>query len=690
MALTAACSAGMGNISSHHDSDGASDDWQESYGATSEPVPPKGLRNPARANNCFLNADLQALWHCAPFRAALAAGAVHTHPIGAAPCVTCALRSVYAWYEYADETVVPPDDVRVALAQLNVAQNRFKLGAMEDASETLCAILERLHLEALEAREVVRIDSGNAADEACSSACVAHAAFGMEYFWWWRCAVCGASTDPVPHTALTYAASASRIGDAWRSVVNSPRRSGAGGGGGIATAVGASCNPAVVHQGVGGITPKAAQIAGEHRLNANAFGAALSRLAAEDAASEQLAAQRSLAAACVGGGCRSCTPVPERYGLSLPRVFAVTLGWPRLDSTAAEVEDVVSLVHELLDLRQLFHFELTAASSPLAAVDRASYFGDWRAEGEARGRAALRVGAEGREGHAECGASAHTGITAAANRSTLYRLRCVTCFYGRHYISFVASEALRCWVQFDDARWSRVGSWTDVEQRCIKSRYRPTVLFYEQLGPLEVRSDVHRKSWRGESGTVSGSGHSHSTPLTFESSPAVTGTGVGIGRDRIAVDTAPESSRSAGDAVPCISVDVTSDSAINRHSLQLTAATVIPSSVARTPVDVTADSPEVSSNTCPIPARGVIPVAGLPNAIALLDAQQPGRASPAPLSSRDATGRVELPAVPPLLHRARSVRAPKLTDDAASGVQQQQQQQQRSARSSADDHAANT
>ena len=62
---------------------------------------------------------------------------------------------------------------------------------------------------------------------------------------------------------------------------------------------------------------------------------------------------------------------------------------------------------------------------------------------------------------------------------TLYRLRSMVCYYGRHYSAVVLLPELGRWVMFDDATASSIGGWADVRRRCQVGRVQPSVLFYE-------------------------------------------------------------------------------------------------------------------------------------------------------------------------------------------------------------------
>ena len=68
-----------------------------------------------------------------------------------------------------------------------------------------------------------------------------------------------------------------------------------------------------------------------------------------------------------------------------------------------------------------------------------------------------------------------------------YRLSGMICYYGNHYISIVArrlsekSEHRGEFVCFDDDKLQVLGSWEAAQDYCSKSRYQPTLLWYEEI-----------------------------------------------------------------------------------------------------------------------------------------------------------------------------------------------------------------
>ncbi|RHZ39157.1 hypothetical protein DYB31_015667, partial [Aphanomyces astaci] len=107
----------------------------------------KGLTNYVGQNNCFLNVIIQSLWHLDSFRV-LITSSDHTalHSVHDT-CLLCELKEIFTYYEYGEEKTLAPDNVRVALNVLSSQTDRFRLGAMADATETLDTILASMHAD---------------------------------------------------------------------------------------------------------------------------------------------------------------------------------------------------------------------------------------------------------------------------------------------------------------------------------------------------------------------------------------------------------------------------------------------------------------------------------------------------------------------------------------------------------------
>ncbi|KAJ0402389.1 hypothetical protein P43SY_004098 [Pythium insidiosum] len=188
----------------------------------------KGLSNEMGENNCFLNVIIQSLWHLRSCRVLITTGdhALH-HRFGGdeaeqqaaeptpAPvptvCLLCELEQIFILYQFAEEPVLAVDRVRVALG------DRFQLGAMNDATETLEAILDALHWDTFSRmltlrrrQHVASADelSQSALEDAsaivCAPLCVAHLLFQTNLMELRSCAQCGETTEPLMNTDFLY------------------------------------------------------------------------------------------------------------------------------------------------------------------------------------------------------------------------------------------------------------------------------------------------------------------------------------------------------------------------------------------------------------------------------------------------------------------------------------------------------
>ncbi|XP_070543916.1 serine-rich adhesin for platelets-like isoform X2 [Ptychodera flava] len=93
----------------------------------------KGLLNAPGENNCFLNSAVQVLWHLDVFRRSFRL--LTGHACMGNSCIFCALKVIFTQFQYSDETALPPDALRKALAETFKDQQRFQLGCMDDAAE---------------------------------------------------------------------------------------------------------------------------------------------------------------------------------------------------------------------------------------------------------------------------------------------------------------------------------------------------------------------------------------------------------------------------------------------------------------------------------------------------------------------------------------------------------------------------
>eukprot|EP00928_Gymnodinium_smaydae_P030958 TRINITY_DN22878_c0_g1_i1.p1 TRINITY_DN22878_c0_g1~~TRINITY_DN22878_c0_g1_i1.p1 ORF type:complete len:618 (+),score=119.42 TRINITY_DN22878_c0_g1_i1:189-1856(+) len=130
-----------------------------------------GLENEDGENNCFLNAAIQTLWHVRSFRKAIFAAPEHRHNLTSSPagdygltvqdtCCYCALKVLFMQYRYSSQATLPPDSLRVAMSHIYSTRGRFQLGAMEDATETIEALLDVLHASTVSSSSLERAAAG--------------------------------------------------------------------------------------------------------------------------------------------------------------------------------------------------------------------------------------------------------------------------------------------------------------------------------------------------------------------------------------------------------------------------------------------------------------------------------------------------------------------------------------------------
>jgi hypothetical protein len=113
-------------------------------------------------NNCFLNVTIQALWHLGPFR-------IELQKLIGRPSyglknggLLQTLCNLFTQYEFAEQSVLPPTELRESLSSLS---GEFQLGKIADANEVLDYILQHIHDES---------------EEKCPEhhKCLSHAVFG--------------------------------------------------------------------------------------------------------------------------------------------------------------------------------------------------------------------------------------------------------------------------------------------------------------------------------------------------------------------------------------------------------------------------------------------------------------------------------------------------------------------------------
>ncbi|XP_042179461.1 inactive ubiquitin carboxyl-terminal hydrolase 54a isoform X2 [Oncorhynchus tshawytscha] len=156
-------------------------------------APSKGLSNEPGQNSCFLNSALQVLWHLDIFRRSFRQ--LTTHKCMEDSCIFCALKSIFAQFQFSSEKVLPSDALRSALAKTFQDEQRFQLGIMDDAAECFENILMRIHFH---------ISDETKEDICTAKHCIPHQKFAMTLFEQCVCSSCGASSDPLPFIQMVH------------------------------------------------------------------------------------------------------------------------------------------------------------------------------------------------------------------------------------------------------------------------------------------------------------------------------------------------------------------------------------------------------------------------------------------------------------------------------------------------------
>uniref|UniRef100_A0AAX7TAC7 USP domain-containing protein n=1 Tax=Astatotilapia calliptera TaxID=8154 RepID=A0AAX7TAC7_ASTCA len=160
---------------------------------TTSIAPSKGLSNEPGQNSCFLNSALQVLWHLDIFRRSFRQ--LTTHKCMEDSCIFCALKSIFAQFQYSSDKVLPSDALRSALAKTFQDKQRFQLGIMDDAAECFENILMRIHFHIADETK----------EDICTARhCIPHQKFAMMLYEQCVCSSCGASSDPLPFIQMVH------------------------------------------------------------------------------------------------------------------------------------------------------------------------------------------------------------------------------------------------------------------------------------------------------------------------------------------------------------------------------------------------------------------------------------------------------------------------------------------------------
>ncbi|KAI8521635.1 Ubiquitin specific peptidase 54 [Branchiostoma belcheri] len=166
-----------------------------------------------------LSSCITVLWHLDVFRRSFRQ--LSGHACMGNSCIFCALKVIFTQFQYSDETALPPDALRKALAETFEDQQRFQLGFMDDAAECfrsqprgqttrefvygafdLCSI-NRCEKESILLRIHYHIANEVKEDMCNAKHCISHQKFAMTVVEQCMCG-CGATSEPLPFTQMVH------------------------------------------------------------------------------------------------------------------------------------------------------------------------------------------------------------------------------------------------------------------------------------------------------------------------------------------------------------------------------------------------------------------------------------------------------------------------------------------------------
>lgn len=438
----------------------------------------KGLKNATGENNCFLNVTIQALWHLGPFRAnmkqlmaALTEGQFSAQFVDQS--FILALCNLFIQYEFADEQVLPPDELRLLLGSLN---DKFGVGKIADANEALDTILQRIH---------------NEFAFLCPSRCkcLAHQTFGIQIVEQYTCGLCGATSEPrisenflLVFQSMEFLSQAAKLNQVQLTDAAAEKSSRMRStflpigqmlafattqfqkNRGTTTTIPATASPAV--------TPAPLHVTIEQssiikRLKNRLFGLLLRQCM-------------------VSLGQQSCPSMDDpamagRYrcgGKALPRFnyfdpplsLALSFGWIDTRESNDNIHSFMSLIPSNVFLEDLFPSGDTFAQEQRLPSAYRSQGND----------SALLAYLSSRDQAGKFDFKELQKLVAVAPNGPSYALRGMVCYYGLHYVSiFLDAQEDNVFLLFDDQRVRPIGNWADVINLCVRSLYQPVLLIYE-------------------------------------------------------------------------------------------------------------------------------------------------------------------------------------------------------------------
>jgi len=253
-------------------------------------------------------------------------------------CCFCALKELFGEFQFSEVSARGPDRLRRALCKSNANGCLFHPGAMGDATEALEALLDALHVATgLEQGDIAGVRGNGRREESsglsCSSACIAHEVFGIEYVDRVCCSFCGATGEPSVTSSYVYPVYVAELLPMLGQVVDEAPSG---------WEWGVHPLTSLVHSATPPTTPSAKRPLEKMMWDL---------------------CQRELSQKCAE--CNSLRTVSsERWLTHRPRTFVVSLVWssptPSRDSVAA----VLSAVHPQISLEEVFRTDARSTCAP--------------------------------------------------------------------------------------------------------------------------------------------------------------------------------------------------------------------------------------------------------------------------------------------------------------------------------------
>lgn len=462
--------------------------WLERAASHDELERERGLENYNGSNHCFLNVVIQALWNLRSFRRRLLRAPEHPHDPAeddgdedaAESCCYCALKAVFTQFQVAEESSLPPDVLRRALSFVYNARGRFQIGEMEDATETIEALLGVLHAcnvqptpdpipagpsgqlraanvseDKFIAKPDVQTGSGGsssstapapseerrhsvdgsgrrlsrllleaeqveeAIDFGCHPRCLGHEVFAMEYIDLVRCGFCGATGEPAVAGSFVYQVYVADL--------------------------------------LSGQTDKWESKKADRAYGIAQLQEAVMSLTSRLQGSRPVRLQDALKQLCqrrISHKCAECnslnTMVQERWLTQRPLIFIVSLVWPSGTPTRDALWLILQMIRPNMSMEHIFRTDKTCSPSH-------------------RGTAS-----------ASSNGSSSSQSEPSANADGEYVVRGLVCYYGMHYIALFWRANSAKWVLFDDAHVREEQDWSAVTKLIMAGSYVPTLVFYER------------------------------------------------------------------------------------------------------------------------------------------------------------------------------------------------------------------